>query len=108
MDGSRSPLVEMRTRVSKTPLALEPYDAFESLVKDKLVTWPTLSAERAAGFIMSVWASRAAKTGQIKLPKHDLNWIASTGKHCRRGLKGAESVWAKELANHLLRITSET
>lgn len=108
MDGSRSPLVEMRTRISKTPLALEPYDAFEGLVKAKLVTWPKLSAERAAGFIMSAWASRAAKTGQIKLSKQDLNWIVSTGKHCRRGLKGAESVWARELAIHLLRITSKT
>jgi len=108
MDGHRSPLVEIRTRVSKTPLALESYDAFEGLVKEKLVTWPKLSADRAAGFIMSVWASRAVSSGQIKLPKSDLNWIVSAGKQCRRGLKGAETVWARELANHLLRITSKT
>lgn len=108
MDGSRSPLVEMRARVSKTPLALEPYVAFEALVKDKLATWPKLSAERAAGFIISVWATRAASTGQIRLSKQDLNWIVSTGKQCARGLKGAETVWAKELASHLLRITSKT
>jgi hypothetical protein len=108
MNGAASPLAKMRMRVSKTPLALEPYVAFEGLVKSKLVTWPKLSAEQAAAFIMSAWAARAAKTGQIKLPKHDLDWILRAGKHCGRHLKGAESVWARELANHLLRITSTT
>jgi hypothetical protein len=107
MDDRRSPLVEMRSRVSKTPLALPPYEAFESLVKDKLVTWPKLSGDRAAGFIMSVWASQAVKTGRIRLPKHDLNWIVSTGKQCQRRLKGAESDWARELAGHLMRITAD-
>ncbi len=106
MDGTRSPLVGIRTRVSKTPPALEPYDAFEGLVKDKLVAWPKLTADRAAGFIMSVWASQAVRSGRIKIPQHDLNWIVSTGNQCRRRLKGAESVWVRELASHLMRTSA--
>lgn len=103
-----SPLVEMRTRVSKTPLALPLYDAFETLLEDKLVTWPKLSADRAAGFIMSVWVSETAKAGRIKIPKRDLNWIVSAGMLCRWKLKGAEAIWAKELAAHLLQISAKT
>jgi hypothetical protein len=98
----------MRTRVSKTPLALAPYDAFEEMVREKLVTWPKLSADRAAGFIMSVWTSEAVKTGRIKIPKSDLNWIVAAGRLCRWKLKGAEAAWAKEITTHLLRISART
>ena len=106
MDTFGSPLPEMRTRVSKTPAALAPYDAFEVLLKEKLVLWPKLSADRAAGFIMSVWALEAAKTGRIKIPKRDLNWIVSAGKACRWRLRGAEAVWARELGVHLLQTSA--
>lgn len=108
MNALWSPLTEMRGRVSKTPLALASYDAFESLVKAKLVIWPNMSADRAAAYIMSVWAVEAARTGRIKIPKSDLHWIVSAGRHCRRKLKGAEAVWVKELAVHLLRINAKT
>lgn len=108
MDFFGSPLAEMRARVSKKPLALPRYDAFESLLKEKLVPWPKLSADRAAGFILSVWVSEAAKAGRINIAKSDLNWIVSAGRLCRWKLKGAEAIWAKELAAHLLQISAGT
>lgn len=108
MGGQSTPLAQMRSRVAKSPLALPLYDDFESLIKNKLITWPTTSADRAGGFVMSVWAAEAAKAGRLKIPASDLRWIVGAGKLCRRKLKGAESVWATELAAHLLRISAET
>ncbi len=108
MDFSPSSLVKMRARVARTPLALPRYDAFEGLVKEQLIAWPKLSADRAASFIMSVWASRAAKAGRIRIPRSDLNWIVGAGKLCRWRLKGAERVWAQDLAAHLLRTAAAT
>ncbi len=108
MDIDRSPLAQMRRRVSKTPLALASYDAFEGLLREKLVAWPKLSADRAAGFIMSLWMSKAVKAGRIRIPKSDLNWIVATGKLCRWKLKGAEAAWAKEIAADLLWISANT
>lgn len=102
----RSLLARMRARVARTPQAVAPYDAFAGLVEEKLVTWPKLSADRATGFIMSVWTSEAARTGRIRIPKSDLNWIVGAGKLCRWRLKGAEKAWAKEIATHLLRISA--
>jgi hypothetical protein len=108
MDLFGSPLAKMRMRVSKTPAAVAPYDAFEGLLKEKLVTWPKLSADRAAGFIMSVWISGAAKSGRLKIPKSDLNWIVSAGRFSRWKLRGAEAIWARELGAHLLQVSAET
>lgn len=108
MDLLQSPHAKMRALVAKSPSALEPYEAFEELVKSKLLTWPTTSADQATGFIMSVWTARAVETGRIKIPRGDLDWIVRTGKACRRRLKGAETVWAVELAAHLMRIVAKT
>ncbi len=106
-NAAPSPVDRMRARLSNSPAALSAYDAFAGLVEEKLVTWPKLSADRAGGFIMSIWAAESVRTGRVRIPKSDLNWIVRAGKVCRWKLKGAETVWAREVANHLLRITAK-
>ena len=102
MSLSQTPSADMRARLARTPAALDAYAAFEATVRAHLSAWPGLSAELATGFIMSVWTVRAARQGQIKLPCATLRRVAQAGRASARRLKGAESVWARELARHLM------
>lgn len=96
------PHVGVKSRVAKSPGAMQHYTAFEAAVQNQLVSWPARSTELATGLIMSMWTRTAAQQGLIEIPAGHLRHIAALGRLCGWRMKPAEVVWAKELMNHLI------